>query len=54
MENGLLVVSYVTATLIVGTDGERNTITLTDEVLAEWMPLLTWKMVPHTGRLSRD
>jgi hypothetical protein len=38
----------VTGSLIIETDSGRNTVTLTDEVLTEWLPLLTWKMVPRT------
>ncbi len=37
----------VTGTLIIEKDGQRETVALTEEVLAEWMPVMEWKDIPH-------
>ena len=37
----------VGGTLIIDKNGQRETVDLTDELMAEWMPFLTWKVIPH-------
>ena len=39
----------IVGTLIIDRDGQRETVALTDELLAKWMPILSWKVVPHMG-----
>ncbi len=37
----------ITGTLIIDTDGQRETVPLTPEILAEWMPITVWRDIPH-------
>jgi len=48
VDGGGVGMKNVTGSLIIESGGKRNTVTLTDKVLAKWMPLLTWKVVPRT------
>ena len=47
VDGGGVGLADVEGTLIIDKDGQRETIGLTDELMAEWMPFLTWKIVPH-------
>ena len=47
VDGGGVGLAGVGGTLINDKGGQRETIILTDKVMAEWMPVLSWKIVPH-------
>ncbi len=47
VDGGGVGLADVRGTLIVDKSGQRKTIELTNEQIAQWMPFLTWKIIPH-------
>ncbi len=47
VDGGGVGLADITGTLIIEKNGQQETVALTDEVMGEWMPVITWKIIPH-------